>query len=98
MSTDALGDYLEHAKIYKGSSSNKKTDLVEMIVYIHITDTICKTYREDISENKCKQILRQNRIQVRSLPGYGNIGLKRKEIIECSNSNSECAVRVVDLV
>ena len=37
ISTSALSDYLECAKIYKGASSKKKTNLVEMIVYGHIT-------------------------------------------------------------
>ena len=37
ISTSALSDYLECAKTYKGSSSKKKTNLVEMIVYGHIT-------------------------------------------------------------
>ena len=37
ISTNALSDYLECAKIYKGASSKKKTNLVEMIVYGHIT-------------------------------------------------------------
>ena len=33
VSTKALNDYLECASIYKGTSSKKKTDLIEMIVY-----------------------------------------------------------------
>ena len=33
VSTKALNDYLECAFIYKGTSSKKKTDLIEMIVY-----------------------------------------------------------------
>ena len=40
ISTNALSDYLECAKIYKGASSKKKTNLVEMIVYGHITNEI----------------------------------------------------------
>ena len=40
LSSDALRDYLECRKIYKGASSKKKTDLVEMIVYGYITDKI----------------------------------------------------------
>ena len=33
VSTKGLKDYLECASIYKGTSPNKKTDLIEMIVY-----------------------------------------------------------------
>ena len=42
ISTNALSDYLECAKIYKGASSKKNTNLVEMIVYGHITNKINK--------------------------------------------------------
>ena len=40
--TNALSDYLKCAKIYKGASSKKKTNLIEMIVYGHITNKINK--------------------------------------------------------
>ena len=40
ISLDGLRDYLESGKVYKGTSSKKTTDLVEMIVYGHITDKI----------------------------------------------------------
>ena len=73
----ALRDSLECGKIYKGASSKKKTDLVEIIVYGH-TNKINKIGVEDISKKEANQILRQNKILVKSLPGYGNIGLKKK--------------------
>ena len=41
-SSEALTDYLECAKIHCGKSSKKKTDLVKMIVYGHITGKINK--------------------------------------------------------
>ena len=50
ISTNALSDYLECAKIYKGASSKKKTNLVEMIVYGHITNQINKMNPIDISK------------------------------------------------
>ena len=78
ISSDALRDYLEYGKIYKSASSKKKTDLVEMIVYGHITDKINKMRIKDISTKKAKQILRSDKILVKWLPGHGNIGLKRK--------------------
>ena len=49
ISTNALSDYLECAKIYKGASSKKKTNLVEMIVYGDITNKINKMNPVDIS-------------------------------------------------
>ena len=77
ISSKALRDYLECVKIYKGAPSKKKTDLVEIIVYGHI-DKINKIGVEDISKKEANQILRQNKILVKSLPGFGNIGLKKK--------------------
>ena len=52
ISSEALRDYLECGKIYKGASSKKKTDLAEMIVYGHIIDKINKIGVEDILKKK----------------------------------------------
>ena len=93
ISSDALRDYLERGQIYKGTSSKKKTDLVEMIVYGHITDQINKMRMEAISKKETNQILRSNKILVKSLPGYGNIELKRKEIV--ASDNKECSMKIV---
>ena len=93
ISSKALRDYLECVKIYKGAPSKKKTDLVEIIVYGHI-DKINKIGVEDISKKEANQILRQNKILVKSLPGYGNIGLKKKEIVTCANT--ECSIKIND--
>ena len=49
ISTNALFDYLECAKIYRGASSKKKANLVEMIVYGDITNKINKMNPVDIS-------------------------------------------------
>ena len=89
----ALRDYLECGKIYKGAPSKKKTDLVEIIVYGHI-NKINKIGVEDISKKEANQILRQNKILVKSLPGYGNIGLKKKELMACANT--ECSIKIND--
>lgn len=45
---------------------------------------------EDISKKEGHQTLKQNKIIVKSLPGYSNMGLKRKEIMECGNDG--CAI------
>ena len=74
ISTKALSDYLQCTKIYKGASSKKKTNLVEMIVYGHITNEINKIHPIDISKTERSQILKQNEINVRSLPGHDNVG------------------------
>ena len=93
ITTKALTDYLECARIYKRASSNKKTDLVEMIVYRHITNEINKMNHVDISKNECSQVLKQNKINVRSLPRHDNVNRKRKEIVGSSISG-ECVIRI----
>ena len=47
----------------------------------------------DISKTERNQILKQNEINVRSLPGHGNVGRKRKEIMSLTN-NSECVIKI----
>ena len=80
ISAQALRDYLECANIYKGNSSKKKTDLIEMILYGCITDKLNKKVIEDISTKQANQILNKNKIIVKSLPGYGNAELKKNEL------------------
>ena len=43
ISTQSLRDYLRLANIYKGTSTKKKTDLAEMIIYGHINRR-CRRY------------------------------------------------------
>ena len=80
VSAQALRDYLECANIYKGDSPKKKTDLIEMIVYGCITEKLNKKGIEDISTKQANLILNKSNITVKSLPGYWNASLKRKEI------------------
>ena len=52
ISSHALRDYLECANIYNGTTSKKKTNLIEMIVYGCITDKLSKNVIEDISKKR----------------------------------------------
>ena len=61
-------------------SSKRKTDLIEMILYGCITDKLNKKVIEDISAKQANQILNKNKIIVKSLPGYGNVELKKNEL------------------
>ena len=63
ISSESLRCYLECRKIYKGTSSKKKTDLVEMIVYGCITDKINKMGLQDITKKEANQILNANKIK-----------------------------------
>ena len=83
VSTKGLKDYLECVSIYRGTWPIKKTDLIEMIVYGCMTGTLNKKDLEDISKKQAKQILNKNSITINSLPGHGNLGLKKKEIKPC---------------
>ena len=80
VSTKALKNYLECTNIYKGTSTKKKTDLVERIAYGCMTGTLNKRDLEDISIKQANQILNKNNITIKSLLGYENVGLKKKEI------------------
>ena len=81
VSAKALRDYLECANIHKGTSPKKKTDLIEIIIYGCITEKLDKKEIEDISIKQANQILIKNNITAKSLPGHGNVGLRKKEII-----------------
>ena len=78
VSTKGLNNYLECASIYKGTSPKKKTDLIEMIVYGCMSGTLNKKDLKDVTIKEAKQILNKNSITINSLPGHGNIGLKKK--------------------
>ena len=82
MSNEALEGYLKLARIYESNSSKKKTDLIEMIVYRHINNKINKKCITDISHVDVDKILKEHGINIKSLPEHGNVGLKRKEILE----------------
>ena len=51
-----------------------------MIIYGCVTGTLNKKDIYDISTKQANQILNKNNITIDSLPGYGNMRLKKKEI------------------
>ena len=51
-----------------------------MICYGCITEKLNRNVIEDISTKQANQVLSKNKIVVKSLPGYGNTKLKKKEI------------------
>ena len=68
------------ADIYDGNSNKKKTDLAEMIIYGCITNKINKGDIQDISTKNAHKILKEKEINIKSLPEYGNMGLRKKDI------------------
>ena len=80
VSSQSLRAYLKLANIYDSNFNKKKTDLIEMIVHGFITNKLDKKRIEDISLNKAHAILKEKDISIKSLPGYGNLGLRKKDI------------------
>ena len=77
-----------------------KTKLIEMIVYGCITNKLNEEEIEDISINHVKQILNKNGRLIKSLPGYRNSGLKKKDIKTCTNKKvsvvEKPSIKVID--
>ena len=74
----------------------RKTDLVEMVLFGHIIDKLNKMGIEGNTKNEAKQILQRFNIRVRSLLVYGNVGLKRKEILALAEQNSRTSIELID--
>ena len=87
ISTIALRDYLKLANIYKSNSSRKKKELVEKIAYGCITNKLIKNKTEDISIKEANKILKEKEFILKSLPGYGNAELKKKDMKPCNSGN-----------
>ena len=81
ISSKSLRDYLRLANIYDGNSNKKKSDLIEMIIYGCINGKLNNNKNiDDISTNKAHNILKENDIVIKSLPGYGNVSKRKKDI------------------
>ena len=93
MSSHSLRSYLKLANIYDGNSNKKKTDLIEMIVCGCVTNKLNNELVKDISINKVMSILKEKDILIKSLPGYGNLGLKKKDI---KPYVSECSIKLCE--
>ena len=76
----ALRVYLGLAEVNDGNANKKKSDLIEMIVYGCMNGKLKNKVVDEISVKKAYTILRQNNVTVKSLPGYGNMGLRKKDI------------------
>ena len=63
-----------------------------MIIYGCINGKLNNKNVDDISINKANSILKENDINVKLLPGYGNIS-KRKKDIKPYIENNKCSVK-----
>ena len=49
-----------------------------------------------ISNNEVNTILKEKEISIKSLPGYGNLGLKKKDL-KSYEENEKCSVKLKDI-
>ena len=80
VSSRALRACLGLAEVYDGNSNKKKSDLIEMIVYECMNGKLKSKVLDEISVKRAYTILRENNINIKSLPGYGNMRLRKKDI------------------
>ena len=52
-----------------------------MVIYGYINNELKNKVIEDISYNKAVKLLKEKNINVKGLPGYGNIDMKKADII-----------------
>ena len=95
ISSQSLRSYLRLANIYDGNSNKKKSDLIEMIIYGCMNGNLKNMDINDISNNKVNTILKEKEISIKSLPGYGNLGLKKKDL-KSYEENEKCSVKLKD--
>ena len=77
----ALRNYLGIVEIYDSNISKSKSDLIEIIVYGYIKGKLKRDGVSDISLSSAFKVLKDKGIPVQTLPGYGNMKLKRKDIL-----------------
>ena len=94
VSSCALRAYLGLAGVYDGNANKKKGDLKEIIVYGCVNGKLKNKVVDEISVKRAYTILRENNINLKSLPGYGNIGLRKKDIKPYVENKSDSKIAV----
>ena len=96
VSSNALRAYLGLAEVYDGNANKKKSDLIEMIVYGCMNGKLKNKIVEDISFKRALTILKEYNVTIKSLPGYGNMGLRKKDIkaYKENKSNQKLSVNI----
>ena len=93
VSSQSLRSYLKLASIYDGNSNKKKSDLTEMIIFGCMNGKLKNMDINDISNNKVNTVLKEKEISIKSLPGYGNLGLKKKDL-KTYEENEKCSIKL----
>ena len=79
-SSRTLRAYLGLAEVNDGNANKKKIDLIEMIVYGCMNGKIKTKVVDEISVKIAYTILRENNINIKTLPERGNMRLSKKDI------------------
>ena len=66
-----------------------------MIIYGCMNGKLKNMDINDISNNKVNTILKEKEISIKSLPGYGNLRLKKKEL-KPYEENDKCSIKLKD--
>ena len=89
VSSRALRAYLGLSEVYDGNANKKKSDLIEMIVYDCMNGKLKNKAVDEMSVRRAYTILRENNINIKPLPGYGNMGLRKKDIKPYAEKKSD---------
>ena len=95
VSSQYLRSYLRLANIYDGNPNKKKRDLIGIIIYGCMNGKLKNNTLDDISINKSHSILKEKNISIKSIPGYGNLRLK-KRYIKPYGENDKCSIKIKD--
>ena len=95
VSIKSLRSYLRQANIYDGISNKIKSYLIQMIICGCINEKLKNKQIDDISNRKVRMIMKEKDISIKSLPGYGKIGLKKKDL-KPYEENDKCSIKLKD--
>ena len=95
ISSQSLRSYLRLTNIYDGISNKKKSYLIETIIYGCMNGKLKNMDVNDISNNKVNTILKKKEIGIKSLPGYGNLRLRKKDL-KPYEENEKCSIKLKD--
>ena len=95
VSSQSLRNYLRLANIYDSNANKKKSDLIEMIIYGSINGKLKNKTLLDISNTKVNSILQENNINIKSLPGYVKLELRKKDL-KPYVENNESSIKLTD--
>ena len=80
VSSLVLAAYLGLSEVSDGNANKKKSGLIEIIVYGCMNGKLKNKVVDEISTKRAYTMLRESNISIKSLPGYGKMSLRKKDI------------------